>query len=140
MGILLRRLLRKGQARDTTAPATTAAFAPAAGSVSTPLPAVIVLLQTRFPAIDPVHFRDLLENRFRPEIIKLSTTFFQTSRHQETIALESHSIPTGERDRESPDYRFFPGPTQPWNTYTDPHPLLPPRNLQGLGSCLLGLP
>ena len=81
MEILLRRLLRQGQAREAVAPATTATFAPAAGTVSTPLPAVIIPLQTRFPAIDPVHFRDILENRFRPEnIIKLSTTFFQTSR------------------------------------------------------------
>jgi hypothetical protein len=119
MEILLRRLLRQGQVRDAAAPATSASFAPAAGTVSTPLPAVIMPLQTRFPAIDPVHFRDILENRFRPEnIIKLSTTFFQTSRRQEMITLGSHSIPTGERDRESSDYRFFPGLTQPWNIYT----------------------
>ena len=120
MEILLRRLLRQGQAREAVAPATTATFAPTAGTVSTtPLPAVIIPLQTRFPAIDPVHFRDILENRFCPEnIIKLSTTFFQTSRRQETITLGSHSIPTGERDREASDYRFFPGLTQPWNIYT----------------------
>ena len=100
MEILLRRLLRQGQAREAVAPATTATFAPTAGTVSTtPLPAVIIPLQTRFPAIDPVHFRDILENCFRPEnIIKLSTTFFQTSHRQETITLGSHSIPTGERD------------------------------------------
>ena len=94
-------------------------IAPPAGTISTPLPAVIIPLQTRFPAIDPVHFRDILENRFRPEnIIKLSTTFFQTARRQETITLGPHSIPTGERDRESSDYRYFPGLTQPWNIYT----------------------
>ena len=107
MEILLRRQLRQGQIRDAAAPATTATFEPTAGTVSTPLPAVIIPLQTRFPAIDPVHFRDILENRFRPEIIKHSTTFFQTSRRQETITLGSHSIPTGERGRESSDYRFF---------------------------------
>ena len=69
-------------------------------STSTPLPAVIVPLQARFPAIDPIHFRDIPENCFRPEnIIKLSTTFVQTACRQEVTTLGSHSIPTGERDR-----------------------------------------
>ena len=47
--------------------------------------------------MDPIRFRDILENCFRSEIIiKSSTTFVQTARRHEMIALDSHSIPTGE--------------------------------------------
>ena len=118
METLLRRLLRQGQPPPNVE--TPAAIAPSlTGSTPIPLPAVIIPLQTRFPAIDPVHFRDILENRFRPEnIIKLSTTFLQSPRRQETITLGPHLIPTGEKDREASDYRFLPSLTQPWNIYT----------------------
>ena len=64
-------------------------------SISTPLSAVIVPLQTRFPAIDPIRFRDHQAiHNLRPN-----------PRRQEMITLGSHSIPTGERDSESSDHK-----------------------------------
>ena len=57
----------------------------------------------------PGPYADVLGPRLTPN---------KTSCRQETITLGSHSIPTGDRDRESSDYRFFPGLTQPWNIYT----------------------
>ena len=66
-------------------------------------------------SLDQIHFRDI-GNCFWPEIIvKLSTTFIQTApcHWQEMTALGSHSIPTGERDSESPDHKHFPGLAQP---------------------------
>ena len=48
--------LRQSQLHDAAALAVTIAFAPLAGLF--PLHAVIIPLQTRFPAIDPIRFRD----------------------------------------------------------------------------------
>ena len=92
-------------------PIATASMRATPSGIPIPFPAVMAPLQARFPAIDPVHFRDILENCFRPgNIVKRSAT----SRLQETAA----SIPTGEKDQESSDYKPFAGLTQPWNIYT----------------------
>ena len=83
-----------------------------------PLPPAVTSLQNRFPTVDPIHFKDILENRFRPEnLIKLSSTFIQGPRRQESITLGPYTIPTGERDGEATEYRGLTTITQPLGIY-----------------------
>jgi hypothetical protein len=80
----------------------------------------IQALHERYPAIDPTNFREILENKFRPEnVIKLSTSFTPAPRRQETLTLGVYTIPTTERDRESNDYRGgIPSLMQPFEIYS----------------------
>lgn len=67
-----------------------------------------VSLQTRLPAVDPAHFRAILDNRLQLEnIIKLSSSFrtHGISGRQETVSLGPYVIPTAENDSEASDYR-----------------------------------
>ena len=54
------------------------------------LPARRLVAPNRFPAPDPVHFEDILENRLRPaNLVKLSSTFVQSTCDQNSITLGS---------------------------------------------------
>jgi hypothetical protein len=73
----------------------------------------------RYPAIDPLYLKEILENRFQPEnIIKLSTLFSPSPRRRETVTLGTLVIPTTERDRDSQDCRGgLPSLMQPFEFY-----------------------
>ena len=89
-----------------------------------PLSPAIASLQTRFPTVNPIHFKDILENRFRPKnLIKLSSTFVQGPRRRETISLGPFTIPTSEQDGEASEYRGLTTIAQPLgiNFQTLPH-------------------
>ena len=54
----------------------------------------------------PTYFKEILENRFRPEnLLKLSSTFLHGPRRQETITLGTLTIPTTEQDGEASKYK-----------------------------------
>jgi hypothetical protein len=80
---------------------------------------VIRDLHQRYPAIDPAHFRDILENKFKQEnVMKLSTSFTPTPRRKETLTLGTYTIPTVEQDHASDDYRGgIPSLIQPFEIY-----------------------
>jgi hypothetical protein len=80
---------------------------------------VIRYLHQRYAAIDPTHFRDILENKFKPEnVMKLSTSFTPTPRRKETVTLGTYTIPTVEQDHASDDYRGgIPSLIQPFEIY-----------------------
>ena len=85
----------------------------------TPLSPVISSLQTRFPTVDPVHFEEILENRFRPKnLLKLSSTFIQTTRRQESITLGTLTmIPVQDKDGEAAEYKGLAAIMQPLGIY-----------------------
>ena len=104
-------------------PIATASMRATPSGIPIPFPAVMAPLQTRFPAIDPVHFRDILENCFRPgNIVKRSAA----SRLQETAAFNSHR-------REGPGIIRLQALCWPHTAlehlHTSSPPLLPPRDL-----------
>jgi hypothetical protein len=102
------------------APDTASATIPPEGNSNTIItnPAIRDLHQ-RYPAIDPAHFRDILENKFKPEnVMKLSTSFTPTPRRKETLTLGTYTIPTIEQDHASDDYRAgIPSLMQPFEIY-----------------------
>ena len=69
--------------------------------------------------MDPVHFKEILEKRFRPEnLIKLSSTFIQTTRRQESITLGSLTmIPVRDKDGEAAEYKGLAAIMQPLGVY-----------------------
>ena len=68
--------------------------------------------------MDPVYFKDILENRFRPEnLVKLSSTFAQGPRRQESISLGPFTIPTSEQDGHASEYRGITAIVQPLGIY-----------------------
>jgi hypothetical protein len=112
-------------APSATSIASAAHFAPAAytalaasTAVATTTNPAIASIHERYPAIDPVYLKEILENRFQPEnIIKLSTSFSPSARRRETVTLGTLVIPTTEKDRESQDYRGLPSLMQPFEIY-----------------------
>jgi hypothetical protein len=111
----IRALLMKALAPDAS-PAT----APPEGNPNTIITNPTIRdLHQRYPAIDPVYFRDILENKFKPEnVMKLSTSFTPTARRKETLTLGTYTIPTVEQDHASDDYRGgIPSLMQPFEIY-----------------------
>jgi hypothetical protein len=111
----IRALLMKALTPDAS-PAT----APSEGNPNTIITNPIIRdLHQRYPAIDPTHFRDILENKFKPEnVMKLSTSFTPTPRRKETLTLGTYTIPTVEQDHASDDYRGgIPSLMQPFEIY-----------------------
>jgi hypothetical protein len=80
---------------------------------------VIQGLHIRYPAIEPTLFRDIPDNKFKPEnVMKLSTSFTPTPRRKETLTLGTYTIPTVEHDCASDDYRGdIPSLMQPFEFY-----------------------
>ncbi|KAA8914380.1 hypothetical protein FN846DRAFT_902094 [Sphaerosporella brunnea] len=99
--------------------ASAAHIAPAFQSTAATTNPTIASIHERYPAIDPVYIKEILENRFQPEnIIKLSTSFSPTARRRETVTLGTIVIPTAEKDRDSQDYRGgLPSLMQPFEIY-----------------------
>ena len=119
MEVLPNLIIRQNEERRPgtgSAPATTA---PLAAGNPAPLPPAISSLQTRFPTVDPIHFREILENRFRPEnLIKLSSTFIQTTRRQESIVRGPLTmIPVRDKDGEAAEYKGLAAIMQPLGIY-----------------------
>lgn len=85
----------------------------------TSFPPAISSLQIRFPTVNAVHFRGILENRFRPEnLIKLSSAFIQTTRRQKSIALGSLTmIPVREDDGEAAECKGLAAIMEPLGIY-----------------------
>jgi hypothetical protein len=112
----IKALLMKALAPDAS-PAV--ATAPPEGNSTILTNPVIRDLHQRYPAIDPAHFRDILENKFKPEnVMKLSTSFTPTPRRKETLTLGTYTIPTVEQDHASDDYRGgIPSLIQPFEIY-----------------------
>ena len=117
MEVLLNLIIQKGDNTTTTAPASS--LTPATGNPPlSSFPPAVTSLQIRFPTVDPIYFKEILENRFRPEnLIKLSSTFMQPPRRQESITLGSFTIPTSERDGDASEYRGLASITQPLGIY-----------------------
>ena len=81
MEVLLSLIIKQTEERRPGSDLDSVMTAPAGNP--TPFPPDISSLQIRFPTVDAVHFREILENRFRSEnLIKLSSTFVQTTRRQ----------------------------------------------------------
>ena len=116
MEVLLNLIIRQDEERR---PGPSLASAAPTGN-PTPLPAAVSSLQIRFPTVDPTHFREILENRFRPEnLIKLSSTFVQTTRRQESIMLGSLTmIPIRDKDGEAAEYKGLAAIMQPFGIYS----------------------
>ena len=85
----------------------------------TSFPPAISSLQIRFPTVDAVHFRGILDNRFRPEnLIKLSSAFIQTTRRQKSITLGSLTmIPVREDDGEAAECKGLAAIMEPLGIY-----------------------
>ena len=70
-----------------------------------------------FPAVDLVHFKEILQNRFRSEnLIVLSPPSFQAPAGRR-VTLSSLTIPTTERDGEASKYKGKVVETQPRGVY-----------------------
>ncbi|KAA8914005.1 hypothetical protein FN846DRAFT_902464 [Sphaerosporella brunnea] len=108
-------------------------FAPAKHTaVATSNPA-IASIHERYPAIDNLYRKEILENRIQAKnIIKLSTSFSPSARRRETVNLGTIIIPTAEKDRDSQDYRGgLPSLMQAFEIYGQ---IL--RHFAPLGTCL----
>ena len=117
MEVLLNLIIQKEDNTTTTVPAPS--LTPATGNppLSSFSPAV-TSLQIRFPTGDPIYFKEILKNRFRSEnLIKLSSTFMQPPRRQQSITLGSFTISTSERDGDASEYRGLASITQPLGIY-----------------------
>ena len=121
MEVLLNLVIQKGdnQRHDTTTAPAPSLIAPAIGNPPlSSIPPANASLQIRFPTVDPVYFKEILESRFRPEnLIKLSSTFIQPPRRQESTALGSLTTSTSERDGEASEYRALACITQTLGVY-----------------------
>jgi hypothetical protein len=63
-------------------------FAPATHIAAATTNPAFASIHGRYPAIDPLYLKEILENRFQPEnIIKLSTLFSPSPRRRETVTL-----------------------------------------------------
>ena len=117
MEVLLRLIIKQGEGRrPNTAPGP--AVTASAGNPPPPSPAVSSL-QIRFPTVDATYFKEILENRFRPEnLIKLSSTFMQTTRRQESITLGTLTmVPVRKKDGEAAEYKGLAAIVQPLGIY-----------------------
>ena len=95
-------------------------MAPAISTNPSPsnLAPAVASLQIRFPTVDPIYFKEILENRFRPEnLIKLSSSFIQPPRQQDSITCGSITIPTSVREGDASEYRGLASITQPLGIY-----------------------
>ena len=113
MEVLLNLIIKRGEGNHPSQAPGQAKTAPASNPA--PLSPATASLQIRFPTVDPAHFKEILENRFRPEnLIKLSSTFMQTTRRQESITLGSPTmIPARDKDAEAEEYKELAAIMQP---------------------------
>jgi hypothetical protein len=113
----IRALLMKALAPDASPAVATAS--PEGNSNTIITNPIIRDLHQRYPAIDSAYFRDIPENKFKPEnVMKLSTSFTPTPRRKETLTLGTYTIPTVEQDHASDDYRGgIPSLMQPFEIY-----------------------
>jgi hypothetical protein len=70
---------------------------------------VVHTIPGRWPAVDPVHLREILENRFKVENLrKLNTSFvFTPDRCLENITLGSVEIPMTSRNVQIHEYQWI---------------------------------
>ena len=71
----------------------------------------------RFPVVDLMHFKEILQNQFRPEnLMKLSPPSFKTPAGRR-VAFSSLTLPTTEQDGEASKYKGMVAETQPLGIY-----------------------
>jgi hypothetical protein len=78
-------------------------------------------IRNRWPAVDPVHLQEILENRFRVEnLLKLNASFVYTpDRRLENIHLGSFEIPTTARNVRIQEYQEINYLLKPLAVYAD---------------------
>jgi hypothetical protein len=117
--------------------------APLAGTTPPPPPPEnprIQSIRTRWPAVDPVHLQEILENRFKVEnLLKLNASFvFTPDRRLENITLGSFQIPTTSRNVEIDEYQGITQLLKPLAVYADIlREFAPPGIRDALSSALL---
>jgi hypothetical protein len=97
-------------------------------------------IRRRWPAVDPVHLQEILENRFRVEnLLKLNASFVYTpDRRLENISLGSFEIPTTSRNVRIQEYHEINSLLKPLAVYADIlHEFAPAEIRADLSSALL---
>jgi hypothetical protein len=93
-----------------------------------------------WPAVDPAHLQEILENRFKVEnLLKLNASFVYTpDRRLENISLGSFEIPTTSRNVQIHEYQEITQLLKPLAVYADIlHEFAPPEIRDRLSSALL---
>ncbi|KAA8894996.1 hypothetical protein FN846DRAFT_998176 [Sphaerosporella brunnea] len=97
-------------------------------------------IRTRWPAVDPAHLQEILEDRFKVEnLLKLNASFVYTpDRRLENITLGSFQIPTTSRNVEIEEYQSITQLLKPLAVYADIlREFAPPEIRDPLSSTLL---
>ncbi|KAA8904612.1 hypothetical protein FN846DRAFT_984288 [Sphaerosporella brunnea] len=106
----------------------------------TPKNPLVLSIRNHWPAVDPVHLQEILENRFKVEnLLKLNASFVYTPDHRlENITLGSYQIPTTSRNVEIDEYGAITTLLKPLAVYSDIlREFAPPGVRDELGSALL---
>jgi hypothetical protein len=97
-------------------------------------------IRGRWPAVDPAHLQEILENRFKVEnLMKLNASFVYTpDRRLENITLGSVEIPTTSRNVQIHEYQEITQLLKPLAVYADIlHEFAPPDIRDRLSSAML---